>query len=220
MEIQLLKTLRWIALLAGCGLSTIGTLAGVYCGLRPTDDDVTAALAPIASFPLSETYRGGSVLLPVAVPDTPRWQRIRRSWGEPDFAILVTPADHRAACLARIGLQIQVREDDRAVPVWADGAPYGYSADCDQSSIRFHASPGAKLNVQISGDRSIPINEHLVVTSDWRYFKDNIVGSELDHKVVRAGTVMFLAGILLLVVAALLRRMERGSAHTAMENPL
>jgi hypothetical protein len=208
-----------LTLLAGSAFFIAGAAVTFYCTLSPSTADVSQALAPIATVPLTEAYADSQVTTQFVIPDTAAWRRIRRSWGEPDFVIVVTTSDRHALCLSRLDLAISITDKGNPVRVAPGSLPYAYSEDCNESGLRFHALPGSSLHLQIAEhERRGITEEQLVVAADWLYFKDDIVGSDLNQKTERAGRAALLLGVVVLafpVGSSLLSRGRRPHPPTS-----
>src|ERR1017187_5644307 len=82
----------------------VALLISTLHGLNSEDEVV--ALTPVASIPLDQVGKQPLSATNVVIPDTVRWKRIRREWGEPDFIISAVSSDRRVAfCLADLGLK-------------------------------------------------------------------------------------------------------------------
>jgi hypothetical protein len=169
--------------------------------LKPGDDVV--ALTPLASVRLDQIGTA-PLVTKLVIPDTPQWRRIRRAWGDPHFIIAVVSSEKRFAyCLPKLGIGVEVRGQGDAIPLEFLYPPYGYSSDCERSSLAFKAAPGTELAVTItkSGDQPIPSGE-VIIVSDWLNTKDKLVGISLDEELRPILTATSSLGCGLIVIAA------------------
>jgi len=189
--------------LSGAGVFFLipGLLWIATSGLRLKDDDARIALQPLVRVPL------GRISARLAIPDTPQWVKIRKVWGEPQFVISATDETGRGLiCLPSTPLRIDLTDrSGRIIPLRRGGPPYGYSAFCSESSLRFDAHPGDTLNISImaSGGNGLPAGD-LVVVRDWWNTKDKLVGVGLDDAIDSLIRWASLAGVLFLVAGAVL----------------
>src|SRR5579859_2504498 len=93
-----------VMLLAGCAFFIAGAVVTFFCALSPSPADASEAQAPIATVPMPEASADSPLTTQIVIPDTAAWRRIRRSWGEPDFVIVVTASDRHALCLSSLDL--------------------------------------------------------------------------------------------------------------------
>jgi hypothetical protein len=175
----------------------------MFFGLKPGDDVV--ALTPLFRIRLDQLGME-PVVTKLVIPDTPQWKRIRRIWGEPSYNISAVSSERRFTyCLPHLGLNVKVSGRSSAIPFKGSGPPYGYSTDCDRSSLAFRAVSGSELTVTISkfGDPQIHCGELLVV-SDWFNTKDKLVGVSLDEELRPIVMASACLGSMLIVGAAVL----------------
>jgi hypothetical protein len=148
-----------------------------------TPEEVEVAQTPIATIPFDQVGTQRSTSATVIIPKSAQWRRIRRDWGEPDFVVAAVSSERVlwAYCLADLGMRIEVDRQGRPIPVEVSAPGYGYSTNCERSSLRFGAAPGDELQVLISrsGQRPLPAGK-LIVVGKWFYENDKIVGDELD----------------------------------------
>lgn len=168
---------------------------------RLDGDDASIALNPIARIPL-DTLRKGPFSATLIVPDTVRWKRIRKAWGEPEFVIsAVEPTRRFTLCLPKMPARIELCDAaGRVVSLQPAGAPYGYSASCELSSLRFQAARGDKLTLKVTetGSGTVPAG-YLIVVGDWFNTKDNLVGLDLDKDIDSLVKWLSIIGCLLVV---------------------
>ncbi len=173
------------------GLSAIGALLvfpGVLwfagSGTRLNDDDVSSALKPLTQIRLDSI---GEQPLSVTLinPNTARWTRIRKAWGEPEFVFAaIDPTGRIAQCLPKMGVRIELWDPiGRAIVLRPGGGPYGYSTDCESSSLRFRAAVGDVLTLEVTKIGEGVTTGDLIVVGDWFNTKDKLVGVALDKDI-------------------------------------
>jgi hypothetical protein len=188
--------------LAGLLLLIPGALFGpsMLFGLKHGDDFV--ALTPLANVRLDQIGTV-PVVIKLVIPDKPQWRRIRRAWGEPTFVISAVSSQKRFAyCLPDLGINVEIGRQESEIPLEFSNPPYGYSSNCERSSLAFQAVPGSELAVTItkSGDRPIPSGD-LIIVSNWPNTKDKLVGISLDEKLRPILTATSSVGVVLMVIA-------------------
>jgi hypothetical protein len=169
-------------------------------GLKSGDDVI--ALAPLATVRLDQIGTA-PLITKLVIPDTPQWSRIRRVWGDPAFIISAVSLEKRFAyCLPDLGISVEVNGQGNRIPLEFSNPPYGYSSDCERSSLAFQAVSGSELNVTItkSGDRPIPSGE-LIIVSNWPNTKDKLVGVSLNEKLRPILMATSSLGFMLIVIA-------------------
>jgi len=144
----------------------------------------------------------GPLSATLIVPNTARWTRIRKAWGESEFVIsAVEPTGSFALCLSDMPVRIELSDQTGGViPLQPDGPPYGYSTGCESSSLRFRAALGDEFTLKVTktGIRSVPAAD-LIVVRNWLYTKDKLVGLDLDHDVESLVTWLSIVGLLLVL---------------------
>jgi hypothetical protein len=181
-------------------------LTAILHGL--TDQDVGTALTPLTRIPLDGIGKRPLTTLKVVIPDTAQWKRIRREWGDPAFTISAVSSERQFAyCLPELAMGIYIYEHGNHVPMEISYPAYGYSTDCQQSSLKFRAAPGTELLVTIarSSQQSLPTGE-LIVIANWPYTKDKLVGHSLDRELRPTVGTATIFGAMLVAVAVYLHR--------------
>ena len=176
------------------------SVPSIVFGLKSGDDMV--ALKPLASVRLDRIGKT-PLITKLVVPDTPQWRRIRRVWGDPAFVISAVSSEKRFAyCLPDLGVILEVTGQGKNIPLEFSNPPYGYSSDCERSSLAFQAVPGSELAVTItkSGDHPLPSGE-LTIMSNWLNTKDKLVGISLDETLRPILTATSSLGFVLVVIA-------------------
>jgi hypothetical protein len=206
-------------------LSTIGGLLvipGVLwvpgTGARLTEGDVSSALQPLARI-----HFGGVFEKPQSVnfvvPGTTHWTRVRQAWGEPELVFsAVDPTGRIALCLPEMPLRIELSDSTgRVIALRPGSAPYGYSADCERSSLRFRAAAGDELTLKVTksgeGASKARVGD-LIVKADWFNLKDKFVGVYLDKDVDSLRKWPLLAGSLFLLSGATVFIRNRVRQHS------
>lgn len=171
--------------------------------------DVGRALTPFASVPLDSVGKQPLTVMKVVIPDNAQWQRIRRKWGTPEFTISAVSSNRQIAyCLADLKMGIEIYLHGKPIQTEISIPPYGYSAYCNGSSLRFRAASGTELQVAISrtGQRPLPSGE-VIVIGYWFATKDWLVSNELDKELFRP--IAIAASILGFVLIGLAIQFER-----------
>jgi hypothetical protein len=173
----------WLSL-AGAIVVIPGLLWIATSGSRLNDGDAHIALQPLIRIPLGR-ISDGPFSERFDVPDTRQWAKIRKVWGEPDF--VVTAIDEAGRYLICPPIPLRIDLTDRggsSIPLRRGEPPYGYSAHCSESSLRFQATAGDTLNIKITaaGDRLLPAGDIIVVRYWWNT-KDKLVGVYLDDEI-------------------------------------
>jgi hypothetical protein len=177
-----------------------------------TDQDAETALAPLTSIPLDEIGKRLRMVTKLAIPDTAQWKRIRREWGNPDFIIeAVSTQQQIAYCLPNLGMAIDIHEHGNRIPMEASYQPlypiYGYPPDCERGTIKFRATPGTGIQIDILRPMSQPLPPgELIVVSYWPYMKDNLVGLSLEREARPFLTGATAMGAILIVLGVCLQR--------------
>jgi hypothetical protein len=190
---------------AGALFLTPGLLWITTSGSPLKDDDVRIALQPLVRVSLRR-ISDSNLQERITVPDTSQWTKIRKVWGEPEFVISAIDETGRNLICPSIPAHIELTDRSGSViPLRRGGPPYGYSAFCAESSLRFNAAPGDTLNISItaSAGRALPAGD-LIVVRDWWNTKDKLVGVYLDDDISSLIRWTSLAGVLLLAADAVL----------------
>ena len=83
------------------------------------------------------------------------------------------------------------------------GAPYGYSANCEASSLQFQAAPGDELTLKITRTAARAASAgYVLVSPNWRSTKDHIVGLDLDKVTASILKWLSMVGSLLVLSGA------------------
>lgn len=181
-----------------------GILWFAASGMRLNDDDAWIALQPLTRMHLGGVD-SGPLSATLIVPNTARWTRISKAWGEPEFVIsAVEPTGGFALCLPDMPLRVELSDQTGGViPLRPNGGPYGYSTGCEFGSLRFHAALGDKFTLKVTktGVGTVPAGD-LIVVGNWLYTKDKLVGLDLDHDVESLVTWLSIGGLLLVLSGA------------------
>jgi hypothetical protein len=170
--------------------------------------DASVAFANLAYVKLDQIATAKSPAIPVVIPDTPQWVRIRRKWGEPDFLIAAISAGKSSCyCLPKLPVTINLVRDGDQIPIEPTGPPYGHSSACELSSFGFNAAPGTKLTVSVvkNGTESLPPGD-LIIVGSWWNTKDKLVGLALDQWLGNAPTIAIVGGVGLILAPWLIWR--------------
>ena len=144
----------------------------------------------------------------VVIPDTAQWQRIRHKWRAPEFIISAVSSKREIAyCLADLKMRIEVQQQGKALHTEISYPAYGYSTDCEGSSLRFEAAPGTELQVVILAPEQRPLpSGEVIVVGYWPYTKDKLVGNALDTELRPFAMAASIFGLVLIALAVQLRR--------------
>ena len=180
---SLIRSVAVVALGIGIALLVFAVWLETPREERLSAEEERIAFAPLCRFPLSHGDNE-PLTARMRLPDTVQWRKIRRLWGEPDVVVTaVGTAKHLAICLPKSPLRVEiVGPSMRAIPLRPGTAPYGYSALCESSSLRFRAAPGDELTVEVTSPQSNESGaDELIVQSDWFNTKDKIVGEDFNR---------------------------------------
>jgi hypothetical protein len=210
--VKTLKSKRlplWLSAIGGL-LVLPGVLWIAGSGMRLNNDDVSSALNPLTRIHL-DRIEDGPVSVTLIIPNTARWTRIRKAWGEPEFVFsAIDPTGQLALCLPKIGARIELRDvTGRVIALRPGSGPYGYSNNCESSSLRFSAAVGDELTLEATktgeGVSTVPAGD-LIVVAEWFNTKDKLVGVGLDkdfESLVKwpsiAGSLLVLSGLMVFV---------------------
>jgi hypothetical protein len=191
----------WLTV-TGSVLLIPGILWFATSGMRVSNHDAWLALDPITRIPLDGVGKGPSSAT-LTVPNTVRWKKIRKVWGEPEFVIsVVEPTGRSTLCLPEMPLRIELSDPTgRIIRLRPSASPYGYSSDCESSSLRFQADPGSELTLKVieTGVRTVPAG-YLIIVGDWFHTKDKLVGVDLDEDIDSLAKWTSIIGCLLIMV--------------------
>ena len=154
-------------------------------GRRFTADDASFAAQSLVRLDL-DGLSSEPLLAQFSLPDTERWRKILKVWGPPDFVITaLRPSGTWTWCLPDLPVRVELtNRSGTAVSLRPGGAPYMISDECKSSSLRFRAAPGDEFTLKIFKTEAGPIQAgHLIVTRDWLYTKDHLVGIDLDEDI-------------------------------------
>jgi hypothetical protein len=202
--------LRW-------GLLVIGVLLVLPFVFAAGKKPVNEALAeqPLRTIPL-DTLAPGVHTFSVKILDSAEWTNIRKQWGNPGYIVAVSSSSKSKylRCIDHQQLSVSLTDAaGRSLMVQAaEGAPYGYSAECSRPGVRFEAAPGSVVTVQInrSGDMG-STSDDLIVAPFWDSgVKDHMVGSLLDQDLAPVFNISAVVGAVLLVASLML---FRGNIH-------
>ena len=179
----------------------------LWIGLQPGDDDV--ALAPLVTIPLDQIAEHSPFSTQLSIPDTARWRRIRKVWGEPEFVVFAASRGSSGFSydLSELQITVTVSQNGHPVPTrWAD-MPYGYSAKSIVRPVGFRAAPGSELLLVISGSGQSQLpHGQLIVRGDWPSVKDKLVGASIDEAIrpviTPIAAPLTILGLALLALAA------------------
>src|SRR5579871_5683083 len=189
----------WLAVV---GVVLLIPLVWLYSvpSLRPGD-------VPIAFRPLQDIAVGSDLPVPltVSIPDDPAWKRIRRAWGNPEYVVAVLAPDHNTTlCFNRFDLDVRVTSagalrhiEDAIDPL------YGQSAQCSPIGVKFAASAGELLELQISAKKDAVPRGYLIVVPYWTgVVKDQLVGLAIDEELRGPAKVLAIVGACCLALAS------------------
>lgn len=105
-----------------------------------------------------------------------------------------------------MGARIELRDPNgRVIALRPGGGPYGYSTNCESSSLRFRATVGDELTLVVTKTGE-GVTGDLIVVGDWFNTKDKLVGVALDKDLEPflkwpsiAGSLLVLSGVLVFV---------------------
>jgi len=93
----------WLSAIGGL-LVLPGVLWFGGSGTRPNNDDVSSALKPLTRIHL-DSIDEKPLSVALIIPNTARWTRIRKAWGEPEFVFsAIDPTGRFAQCLPEMGM--------------------------------------------------------------------------------------------------------------------
>ena len=176
---------KWILLIFGLLLLVSGTCAWDWLSLRPYPGDADLAFEPLARVPISQINGQKSLKLSFTAPKSAAWERIRRSWGNPEFVIAaVTKAPELQYCFDAISVTRVDGPELNTLPLSDTIYGYGtfYRPSCQSGGRRLSLEPcqTAKVTLIIS-DNTVPSSAEIIVAPVWPFTKDKLVGVGLDE---------------------------------------
>jgi hypothetical protein len=222
---------KWIILLA-LGLLLLLPEAWYLISDPIRPGDATIAFEDLAEIPAFQLRQQHSVNLSLTAPDSAAWRRIRRSWGDPEFAIVHV----RGNPLPSVGecqhcfdaISVRVTQGENQLSLGEAGTIYGFGTDsdgfpsqCKSLGNVFRIPPGsrAQVNITAQSDR-LTSDTKVIVRPVWPYTKDKLVGLYLGEDIRL--TVKWLAvvglGIILLAGLLLVRERRLPSQFTLQNN--
>jgi hypothetical protein len=220
---------KWILLAVGLLLLLPEAWYLISDPIRP--DDGAVAFKDLAEIPAFQLRQQHSVNLAVTAPNDPAWRRIRRSWGDPDYAIVhLSGQGAYQHCFDALSVRVTQGEDQLSLE---DSGPiYGFSTDsdgfpasCKSLGKKFRVRPGSTVRIDITaqGDR-LTSDTKVIVRPVWDDMKDKLVGVDVDEDIeedvrliVKSLAVFGLAIILLVGLLFMRARRLRGS-FTSQKN--
>jgi hypothetical protein len=157
----------------------------------------------------------------VKIPDSAEWKKIRQQWGKPDYIVAVQSSakSKYLRCIDAQHLTVSLRDSGGRLlkTEAAQGAPYGYSAECSSRGIRFAASPGSVITLHVYRSTELgDTGDELIVAPFWNSgVKDYMVGGLLDQDLVAVFDISAVIGALMVIGSLLLSRGGSGMAETA-----
>jgi hypothetical protein len=200
------SVLPWGLLLIGVVLLVPFVAA---CLRKPVNE--VLAQQPLRTIPL-DTLTPGVHTIYVKIPDSAEWKHIRRQWGEPGYIVAVSSSSKskylRCMNPQRLSVSLQGSSGRPLKTQAPEGAPYGYSAECSSPGIRFEASSGSVVTLQVYRSAELgDTGDYLIVAPFWNSgIKDHIVGSLLDQDLAPVFDISAVIGALMLVASLLLFR--------------
>jgi nitrite reductase/ring-hydroxylating ferredoxin subunit len=207
--------LRWTLLVIGVVLVLPFVFAA---GKKPVDEAL--AEQPIKTFPLN-AFGPGLQTFSVRIPDSAEWTNIRKQWGDPGYFIGVTSSSKAKYLRCIDGQQLRVSlQDAGGRPLMAqsaEGAPYGYSAECPHPGVRFASAPGSVVMVRVDLSRELASSgDDLIVAPFWDSgVKDHMVGSLLGQALAPVSNISAIIGAVLLAASLVLFRSSFHNRRTA-----
>jgi hypothetical protein len=172
---------EWLRLGIAVGVSSL-----VGCTSNVSQADARAALRPLRSVPLAAAKATGRINFTERIPDSPQWRRIRAAWGSPSFVIaVVSPDQHTLPCFDKFRLNVELRANSKGIHSEPAEWLYGYSTECPNVGVRFHAEAGDLLDVAIGVPAAVIAQpDELILIADWgTKTKDRLVGVGIDEDI-------------------------------------
>lgn len=209
-----MKWMTLTALVVGSCLVALG--AYLYPWAKPVDARV--ASLKLTQLSLSELKVGVGSVIRVHVPDSQEWRRLIAEWGSPDFiaGVVSRSAKPEFVCFSETELKLTITDPaGRTVPTSFTGtAPYGYTSQCATTGVKFAASAGSELLLQVTRLGSQAKGE-LIVMPYWRYEKDRLVGDMIAPDVKRIAIGLGIVGLCSLAACLWLYRRQIAMHRTA-----
>ena len=165
---------------------TVGVLSLGGCTSNVSQVDARAALMPLRSVPLAAAKPTGRINFTERIPDSPQWRRLRAAWGSPSFVIaVVAPDQHTLPCFDKFGLNVQLKANSKGVRSDPAQWLYGYSTECPNVGVKFHAEAGDLLDVAVGVPAAATAQpDELILIADWgTKTKDRLVGVGIDEDI-------------------------------------
>ena len=214
--------IKWIVLIFGLLLLVLGACGWYELSLRIQTSDAMLAFQPLAEIPSSQL--SGEVSVEVSAPQGSQWDRIKRSWGEPEYEVAVVSA--RVAHGYKHCLDvITVRADAGGKPLKSEAGDwlYGYStapdsSHCNTYGVRFRIPERTMVDmhfVAVAGP--LPIDTKVVVVPVWFYTKDKLVGLSIDQDLRNISKWTMVLGLFAIPFAAFLFIRSKRKAPAQVE---
>lgn len=177
----------------------------------PSAEDAESALVPVVRLPLDGLTRAGSASAIFTVPATAQWSRLRERWGDPDYVIFGVLREDPSNVVPWPSLGVEVTASNAAGALAVEparGAPYGYGygADGQDPGLAIRPRPGDTVRLDFSlSDPAAQAAGEIVVRPEWDGMKDRLVGVAMTLHLRGHIRLMVVAGVLLLVAAALVK---------------
>ena len=208
---------KWFLLIFGLLLFVSGAWGWCWLSLRVHPADADRAFEPLARIPISQLRVQGNTELTITAPEGPIWQRIRRTWGDPEFVVAaISKAPELQYCFDTIA--VSTLKGPNVRPVALSSTIYGYGSaydlSCHSTGAEFRLRPGetAKLQLAVTGD-TVPSAAEIVVMATWPLTKEKLLGVGIDadsHILVKGAFVIGVLAVLFSLV--LLRRTRKSTA--------
>lgn len=175
----------------------------------PSAEDAESALVPVVRLPLDGLTRAGSASAIFTVPATAQWSRLRERWGDPDYVIfgVLKEAPSNVVPWTSLGVEMTASNAAGVLTVEpARSAPYGYGSSGPDPGLAIRPRPGDTVRLDFSlSDPTVQPAGEIVVRPEWDGMKDRLVGVAMTLHLGGHIRLMVVAGVLLLVAAALVR---------------
>jgi hypothetical protein len=173
----------------GHGITVLAFVILAGCHASPSAADAKVALTPLRTIPLAAARTTGQINLNERIPDDAQWKRLISAWGEPGYVIAVVSPDHRTvACFDKFHLNPDLTSNSRSISSWPAPPLYGYSADCANSGLEFHADAGTLVGIRIGvPDAASAQPDELILVANWGpKTKDRLVSVGIDEELFGA----------------------------------
>jgi hypothetical protein len=203
---------KWILLAVGLLLLLPEAWYLISDPIRPNDAAVAFKdLAEIPAFQLREQH---SVNLTVTAPNDPAWKRIRRSWGEPDYAIVHVGRNSLVGAYQHCfdAVSVGVTQGESQLSLEDSGPIYGFSTDsdgfpplCKSLGKKFRVRPGSAVQIDITAQSDqLTSDTKVIVRPVWDYTKDKLVGVAIDEDLRLIVKWLAVFGLAIMLLAGLL----------------